>query len=54
MEPDKEYDRLGLKEEYTEILGNKVVCHSLPSVRAEIWLLSWNLRQSTTVRKDGI
>ena len=27
---DKEYDRLGLKEEYTEILGNKVVCHSLP------------------------
>lgn len=27
---EKEYDRLGLKEEYTEILGNKVVCHSLP------------------------
>lgn len=27
---DREYDRLGLKEEYTEILGNKVVCHSLP------------------------
>jgi HPr kinase/phosphorylase len=27
---DKEYDRLGLEEEYTEILGNKVVCHSLP------------------------
>lgn len=27
---DKEYDRLGLKEEYTEILGNRVVCHSLP------------------------
>lgn len=27
---DKEYDRLGLKEEYTEILGNKIVCHSLP------------------------
>lgn len=24
------YDRLGLKEEYTEILGNKVVCHSIP------------------------
>ena len=28
---DKEYDRLGLEEEYTEFLGNKVVCHSIPS-----------------------
>lgn len=27
---NKEYDRLGLDEEYTEYLGNKVVCHSLP------------------------
>ena len=27
---DKEYDRLGLQEEYTEYLGNKVVCHNLP------------------------
>ncbi len=27
---DREYDRLGLEEEYTEILGNKVICHSLP------------------------
>lgn len=27
---DKEYDRLGLEEEYTEFLGNRVVCHSLP------------------------
>lgn len=27
---DKEYDRLGLEEEYTEILGNKIVCHSIP------------------------
>ena len=27
---DKEYDRLGLHEEYTEYLGNKFVCHSLP------------------------
>ena len=27
---DKEYDRMGLDEEYTEFLGNKVVCHSLP------------------------
>ena len=27
---DKEYDRLGLEENYTEILGNKVVCHNIP------------------------
>ena len=27
---DKEYDRLGMEEEYTEFLGNQVVCHSLP------------------------
>ena len=27
---DTEYDRLGLTEEYTEFLGTKVVCHSLP------------------------
>lgn len=27
---DKEYDRLGLTEEYTEFLGNQIVCHSLP------------------------
>lgn len=27
---DNDYDRLGLEEEYTEFLGNKVVCHSLP------------------------
>ena len=27
---DREYDRLGLEEEYTEFLGNKVVCHSIP------------------------
>ena len=27
---DKEYDRLGLEEEYTEYLGNKGVCHALP------------------------
>ena len=27
---DKEYDRLGLEEEYTEFLGNKIVCHSIP------------------------
>ena len=27
---ENEYDRLGLEEEYTEFLGNKVACHSLP------------------------
>ena len=27
---DKEYDRLGLEQESTEFLGNKVVCHQLP------------------------
>ena len=26
----REYDRLGLEEEYTEILGNKLVCYSIP------------------------
>lgn len=27
---DKEYDRLGLEEEYAEFLGNKVVCNTIP------------------------
>lgn len=27
---DQEYDRLGLDEQYTEYLGNKIVCHSIP------------------------
>lgn len=27
---DKEYDRLGMEEEYIEFLGNKVVCHNIP------------------------
>lgn len=27
---DKQYDRLGLEETYTEILGNKVVSHNIP------------------------
>lgn len=26
----KEYDRLGLEDQYTEFLGNKVVCYSIP------------------------
>ena len=27
---EREYDRLGLEEEYEEILGMKVVCHRIP------------------------
>ena len=27
---DKEYDRLGLEDQYTELLGNHVICHSIP------------------------
>ena len=27
---EREYDRLGLEEEYIEYLGNKVVCHNIP------------------------
>ena len=27
---EKEYDRLGLEENYTEYLGNKVVCYNIP------------------------
>lgn len=27
---EKEYDRLGLDDNYTEFLGNKVVCYSIP------------------------
>lgn len=27
---EKEYDRLGLEETYTEYLGNKIVCHNIP------------------------
>ena len=27
---NREYDRLGLEDNYTEFLGNKVLCHSIP------------------------
>ena len=27
---DQQYDRLGMEDEYTEFLGNKVICHSIP------------------------
>ena len=26
----REYDRLGIEDNYTEFLGNKVVCYSIP------------------------
>ncbi len=29
-EKEHEYNRLGLEEDYTEILGTKIVCHSIP------------------------
>lgn len=28
--PNKEYERMGLVEEYTTILGNEIVCHRIP------------------------
>lgn len=34
---DKEYDRLGMEDQYTEFLGNKIVCHSTRSVRDVTW-----------------
>ena len=27
---DKDYDRMGLDDQYTEFLGNKVICHKIP------------------------
>ena len=48
---DKEYDRLGLEENYTEYLGNKVVCHNIP-IRPDVtWQLSARRQLSTTVRR---
>lgn len=29
-DPDKEYERLGLSENYMDILGNDIVCHGIP------------------------
>lgn len=29
-EKGKQYDRLGLKEEFSDILGNKITCHTIP------------------------
>ncbi len=27
---EREYDRMGLEDQYTEFLGNKVICHNIP------------------------
>lgn len=27
---EKDYDRMGLEDQYTEFLGNKVICHKIP------------------------
>ena len=49
---DKEYDRLGLEETYTEILGNKVVSHNIPirpgrnlAVIVETAAVNWRQRK---------
>ena len=48
---EKKYDRLGLEENYTEYLGNKIVCHNIPIRPAEIWRLSVSRQQLTIVRR---
>ena len=49
---DKEYDRLGLEETYTEILGNRVVSHNIPirpgrnlAVIVETAAVNWRQRK---------
>lgn len=49
---DKQYDRLGLEETYTEILGNKVVSHNIPirpgrnlAVIVETAAVNWRQRK---------
>ena len=37
---NKEYDRLGLEDQYTEFLGNKLSATTFRSVRDVIWQLS--------------
>ena len=49
---DKEYDRLGLHEEYTEYLGEiRLYAILFRSVRDVIWRSSLRLRQLTTDRR---
>lgn len=57
---DKEYDRFGLEEEYTEILGNKVVCHNLPvrpgrnlAVIVESAAVNWRQKRWVTTRQEN-
>ena len=47
---DKEYDRLGMEDQYTEFLGNKIVCHSIP-IRPgrNLAIMRESRRQSTIV-----
>ena len=48
---DKQYDRLGLEEEYTEFLGNRVVCHQIPIRPGRNLAIITETRPSTTVRR---
>ena len=51
---DKEYDRLGMEDQYTEFLGNKIVCHSIP-IRPgrNLAIIVRGRRQSTIVQEEG-
>ena len=51
---DKEYDRLGLEEEYTEYLGNKVVCHSIPIRPGRNLAIICESAASTTARRRWV
>ena len=45
----KEYDRLGMEDQYTEFLGNKVICHDIP-IRPgtrNSWMFSMRPRASS-------
>ena len=48
---DKEYDRLGMEDQYIEFWATGWCVTIYLFARAVIWPLSWNQRQSITVRK---
>ena len=55
---EKKYDRLGMEEEYTEFLGNKVVCHQLPirpgrnlSIIVETAAINYRQKRWATMRR---
>ncbi len=55
---NEKYDRLGLEDEYIEILGNKIVCKTIPirpgrNVAVIIESAAINHRQKRLVRPDG-